>query len=202
MVTRLNLVGKTFGRLTVIAFETPTKEGHSQFLCMCSCGNEAVCLGKYLNSGKRKTCGCANKKGPLHKAYRGGRKAVDSRSYLKHKSERDKYISEYRKLHPEKWKAYNNSRRTAKTKAGGSFTAKDWLYLCRLAKHKCLCCKKKKPLEADHVVPVSKGGTSYISNIQPLCESCNCKKHTNTTDYRTQKMLRLLSGHNVARKGL
>jgi 5-methylcytosine-specific restriction endonuclease McrA len=47
-----------------------------------------------------------------------------------------------------------------------------------------LCCGKRKPLEADHVIPVCKGGTSWLHNIQPLCRSCNAKKHDKCTDFR------------------
>lgn len=49
---------------------------------------------------------------------------------------------------------------------------------------KCLHCGKIKPLTADHVVPIAKGGTSNIGNIQPLCKACNSSKGTNIVDYR------------------
>ena len=31
-------------------------------------------------------------------------------------------------------------------------------------------------LHVDHIVPVSRGGKSVISNLQTLCEDCNCGK--------------------------
>jgi 5-methylcytosine-specific restriction endonuclease McrA len=37
----------------------------------------------------------------------------------------------------------------------------------------------------DHVVPVTRGGSDSISNIQPLCGSCNRKKFVPIIDYRS-----------------
>ena len=39
-------------------------------------------------------------------------------------------------------------------------------------------------LEADHVVPLTRGGSDDISNIQPLYGSCNRKKFVDIVDYR------------------
>src|ERR1035437_3249086 len=95
-----------------------------------------------------------------------------------------KEIAEYRKSHPENHKAYKQNRRTRQSGAGGSFTADEWKSLCKKYKNLCLCCGKHKKLTADHVIPVSKGGSSNIENIQPLCGPCNSRKHNGTTDFR------------------
>lgn len=39
----------------------------------------------------------------------------------------------------------------------------------------------------DHVVPVLFGGSNDISNIQPLCRSCNSSKGASTVDYRGKR---------------
>lgn len=77
-----------------------------------------------------------------------------------------------------------NKRRTRITSAGGSFTRTEWKDLCARYGFACVCCGEVKPLTVDHVIPVSKGGTSYIDNLQPLCKSCNSAKHDKTIDYR------------------
>lgn len=76
-------------------------------------------------------------------------------------------------------------RRRARLKAnGGSYTAQQWRDLQVKYDHRCLRCGETKPLTPDHVIPVEKGGSGDISNIQPLCLSCNLWKHTKIIDYR------------------
>ncbi len=52
--------------------------------------------------------------------------------------------------------------------------------------YKCVVCGKTEQdgvrLEIDHIIPVSKGGQSTISNLQTLCSSCNAKKNTQDND--------------------
>lgn len=64
------------------------------------------------------------------------------------------------------------------------FTLDDWIALCDKYGNMCLRCKEVKPLAMDHVVPLSRGGTNSIDNIQPLCRECNSIKHDKSTDYR------------------
>ncbi len=94
------------------------------------------------------------------------------------------------RAHPEAHRARAHRRRTRKTKAGGSYTAAEFKAIVRYYGGKCLCCGRTDvKLTADHVVPVAKGGTSNIDNIQPLCQSCNSQKHDKTIDYRPGKGL-------------
>lgn|SRR5574343_699414 len=90
----------------------------------------------------------------------------------------------YRDSHPEINLASTRRYRARKVGAGGEFTPDEWKLLCEKYGYVCLCCGEKKPLTADHIVPLSKGGTNYISNIQPLCLVCNDRKGTKTIDYR------------------
>ena len=41
---------------------------------------------------------------------------------------------------------------------------------------KCVKCGGKENLEFDHIIPISKGGSSTERNIQLLCEQCNREK--------------------------
>jgi 5-methylcytosine-specific restriction endonuclease McrA len=93
---------------------------------------------------------------------------------------------EWRKNNPDKVKVNDHRRLALKAGNGGSFTAAEWNSLCKHYRQHCLCCNKKRKLTADHVVPLSKGGTSNIENIQPLCGPCNSRKGTKTIDYRKQ----------------
>lgn len=69
-------------------------------------------------------------------------------------------------------------------------------YRCR----ECGASKDETSLEIDHIVPVARGGTNDIDNLQTLCRECNRMKHTDTwvggeTNLESlEKQLSLLKG--------
>ena len=42
--------------------------------------------------------------------------------------------------------------------------------------YECVYCGAKKYLEIDHIIPLAKGGTHSLKNLQALCAACNSKK--------------------------
>lgn len=104
--------------------------------------------------------------------------------YSRHKVEVKERTKRLKQANPERSILYSATRKTAKTQAGGHTTPKKWLYICKSFGFRCLCCGKKKKLQVDHVIPVSKGGSSWPTNLQPLCGTCNGKKQTKSTDFR------------------
>ena len=78
-----------------------------------------------------------------------------------------------------------NKRYELERDAPGSFTFDEWYALCQKYEFRCLRCGEQNvKLTVDHVVPLSKGGSHWISNLQPLCGPCNSSKGVKDTDYR------------------
>lgn len=122
--------------------------------------------GKHLSAETRKKISDARENRPSginHPTWKGGNATLLTR-----------------KVH------YQRQYKQRKVGNGGSHTLEQWEALKSEYGFMCLCCKRNEPeikLTEDHILPISKGGTDDISNIQPLCGSCNSRKHDKHIDF-------------------
>lgn len=126
-----------------------------------------------------------NKANEIAQRYSKGR----GKAYYQENAEKIKaYQAEYHKKwwqeNKDKRREYKTVRRARKYNSNEHFTQKQFRELCQKHGNKCLCCKEVKNLQADHIVPIARGGSDGIENIQPLCKICNIKKGTKTIDFR------------------
>jgi 5-methylcytosine-specific restriction endonuclease McrA len=78
--------------------------------------------------------------------------------------------------------ASSHRRRAAKAEAPGDFTVEEFAALCEAHEYRCVYCGCDGKMTADHAIPLSRGGSNYISNIVPACKSCNSSKGTRTVE--------------------
>ncbi|MFW6184033.1 MAG: HNH endonuclease [Chloroflexota bacterium] len=163
------------------------KNGHA---CYCK-----TCVKKYSRRHYRN-----NREEYLERSRKYKQRTnYDARYYQRNAEKRKRQTKEYYWEDPERWREYalqwqrdnpdkvaarRDRRRARKNGAEGSYTAEEFAELCEMYGNCCLACGSTEDLTADHVVPLSCGGSNSIDNIQPLCRSCNSSKGTNTTDYR------------------
>ncbi len=73
---------------------------------------------------------------------------------------------------PSEWRSFwmRRARRL------GTHTVAEWQTL-RCSIGCCISCgATDRPLAADHIIPVSRGGCDCIHNLQPMCKPCNSRK--------------------------
>lgn len=114
------------------------------------------------------------------RANKEKRAAHKRRARQKDPAKEDARIQRWRDANPERYRQTARNivnRRTHNKRAnGGTYSIKEWKELCDRFGNVCLDCGEKKKLTIDHVIPVTKGGTNFIDNLQPLCMTCNLKK--------------------------
>lgn len=89
------------------------------------------------------------------------------------------------RANPDKRVAAQNKRRSRILSSTEHYTSEEWQELCKKYGNACLACGRvDRQLSVDHVIPLSKGGSNAIDNIQPLCRPCNSSKNAKIIDYR------------------
>lgn len=69
----------------------------------------------------------------------------------------------------------------------GRHSKKDWIEMKFFFNNTCCRCGGKSGLlniEKDHIIPIYKGGSDGLENIQPLCALCNSSKGSEIIDWR------------------
>lgn len=82
--------------------------------------------------------------------------------------------------HPETFAESSRKRKLLKRGALGSHNRVEWLECVDAAGNRCKHCGvsgDEVKLTRDHIIPLTRGGTDFIDNIQPLCLSCNARKN-------------------------
>ncbi|MCR4307104.1 MAG: HNH endonuclease [Candidatus Berkelbacteria bacterium] len=84
-----------------------------------------------------------------------------------------------------KRRLYSRVREGQERGAEGKFTIEEWELKKKEFGYRCVLCGVTEEtllnttgygLSIDHIIPVSRGGTNWVSNLQPLCRGCNSKK--------------------------
>ena len=73
--SQTNLVGRRFGKLTVVEDSNQRLHKHKMWRCECDCGNEKLVSSHHLTSNAVKSCGCSSgyesgDKNPFFKGYK------------------------------------------------------------------------------------------------------------------------------------
>lgn len=77
----IDLIGRKFGRLSVIKRVDNNKWGNLCWLCRCSCGQEKIVVGRNLKSGNTQSCGCLQKENRIKHGHSNSNRGKASTTY-------------------------------------------------------------------------------------------------------------------------
>lgn len=146
----------------------------------CTKCNKLKSFNDY-NKNKRKKYGVASQCKECLKEYRE-----------RTKEEKEKYQKIYRKQNVEKINQHKlrcNQRRRHQNKISG-YTEEQWNECMKFFNYKCAYTgKSMKQVSVEHIIPISKNGTTYIWNLIPCELSINISKGNKDLEkwYKEQK---------------
>lgn len=130
---------------------------------------------------------CANREQIIEKAniyqitHPETRRRIHRKWAATHREKINEWAREYADRYPEKINEHSRRRRARKKNAkGNGVTDKQWQKIQKEYGYLCAYCNQKKPLEMDHIIPLSGGGRHEIENIVPACKSCNSSKNNSS----------------------
>lgn len=168
---------KEFGRRAKAA---TCEECNDKGLKYCVGCNTVKDLDQYTKSGTSyrkmcRPCDAAENREQFNKRYkeRPDEMRAMQREYKKTQHYKNKDNAIYKAKNSHKALNYTHKRLGAK----GAHTFSQWKETMEAFNNSCVYCGSTEgTLEKDHIVPISKGGTDFISNVVPACRSCNSSK--------------------------
>jgi len=116
-------------------------------------------------------------------AHLDSKRAYDRAYWDGREDEHTEHTRKWRRDNPEKFKILKGvtkaKRRAREINAPGFFTSEDWMQKVEYYGWRCVYCNielTSDTLTLDHVKPLSKGGSNWVSNLVPSCSPCNRKK--------------------------
>lgn len=101
--------------------------------------------------------------------------------YVENKERLGKRNALWKKTNPEQSRRQSSIRRAKLRASSGDHTVTEIRRLLVRQKNACAVCRcdiGKKKHTVDHIVPLARGGSNAIENIQLLCATCNKQKGT------------------------
>jgi 5-methylcytosine-specific restriction endonuclease McrA len=92
----------------------------------------------------------------------------------------------YQTNNPHVYRATKQRRKIRKAQNGKyQISAKEW---AKLYASPCIYCGSTENTQADHVIPIARGGVHGIGNLVPACKHCNASKRQRTiTEWKKTK---------------
>jgi 5-methylcytosine-specific restriction endonuclease McrA len=115
--------------------------------------------------------------------YQESRRRSRHRHYHKNQAKENQRAVRWMRKNPAQTAAIGHRRRVL-ARAAGSFTQAEWDTVIAHYGRRCLRCNATERITIDHIIPLSKGGSNTVDNLQPLCHSCNSSKGSKHIDYR------------------